>query len=510
MNDNQYQAAILDLDGVITQTARQHARAWQQMFDRYLQQQRKEHAPFDIDADYHKYVDGKPRYDGVRSFLESRGIELPQGSPDDPPGKETICGLGNRKNELFLDLVQKEGVETYADTVEQLHRWRERGIKTAVISSSRNCEAILESAGLRYLFDVKVDGVDSQRLNLNGKPAPDIFLQAARQLGVKPEQAIVIEDAISGVEAGKAGQFALVVGVVRNGGGEVLREHGADVVVRDIREIPALQRETPPSALDRFDSIANRLRSSHLALFTDYDGTLTPIVNRPEAATLSEEMRSLLQALSKQVTVAVISGRDRVDVQNMVGLDNLYYAGSHGFDITGPGNMHQQQEDARASLPDLDAAENQLRDRVKSIVGAHVERKRFAIAVHYREVAESDVDRVETIIDRVLKEHPQLRKRGGKKIFELQPDVPWDKGRAVCWLLEELELNQQNVLPMYLGDDTTDEDAFQALRDRGIGIRIGAPEEPTQADYSLQTPHEVKQFFQKLLKQLSERSGNRG
>jgi alpha,alpha-trehalase len=356
---------------------------------------------------------------------------------------------------------------------------------------------------LRHLFDVKVDGVDSRQLNLEGKPAPDIFLQAAEQLGVKPEQAIVLEDAISGVEAGKAGQFALVVGVVRDGGGEALQEHGADVVVRDVREIPGMQGETPPSALDRFDSIASRLRYSRLVLFTDYDGTLTPIVNRPEAATLSEEMRSLLQQLSQQVTVAVISGRDRVDVQNMVGLDNLYYAGSHGFDITGPGDMHQQQEDARASLPDLDEAENQLRDRVEAIAGAHVERKRFAIAVHYREVAESDVDRVETIVDRVIEEHQQLRKRSGKKIFELQPDVPWDKGRAVCWLIEKLELDRANVLPMYLGDDTTDEDAFPALRDRGIGIRIGAPEEPTQADYILQNPDEVKQFFQKLLEQLS-------
>ncbi|MBE9129408.1 MULTISPECIES: trehalose-phosphatase [unclassified Coleofasciculus] len=518
MNNNPYKAAILDLDGVITQTARLHARAWKQMFDDYLQQhsegEGENHTPFDIDADYNKYVDGKPRYDGVRSFLASRGIELPQGNPDDPPGKETICGLGNRKNEIFLNLLHKEGVETYADAVEQIRRWRKQGIKSAVVSSSRNCEAILETAGLKNLFDAKVDGVDSERLNLKGKPAPDIFLEAAQQLAVEPEQAIIVEDAISGVEAGRAGQFGRVVGMAREGDGEALRQHGADVVVQSLRDISMRGEEhsatTPPrSALEYFHSIETRLSDCDLALFIDYDGTLTPIVKRPEEAALSEEMRSLLRQLSLRVTVGIISGRDLRDVQTLVGLENLYYAGSHGFDIAGPDDMREQQEEAQASLPDLDDAESQLRDRLEPLAGAHVERKHFAVAVHYREATEQDIDRIESIVDEVLNEHQQLRKRGGKKIFELQPDVPWDKGYAVCWLLDQLGLNQPNVLPMYLGDDTTDEDAFQALSDRGVGIRIGEPHEPTQANYILQNPDEVKQFFQALLKKLNERNLDR-
>jgi len=512
MSENQYKAVILDLDGVITQTARLHAKAWKQMFDDYLhqrsQRQGEDYTPFDIDTDYHEYVDGKPRYDGVKSFLASRGIELPQGNPDDSSDQETICGLGNRKNQLFLDVMQQEGVETYPDTVEQIHHWRNQGVKTAVVSSSRNCKAILDKAGLTHLFDTKVDGVDSQRLNLNGKPAPDIFLQAARELAVKPENAIAVEDAISGVKAGKAGQFGLVVGVVRDGGDEALRHHGADVVVRDLRDISVTPEKTPqslPSALEQIGSIENRLRDRQLALFTDYDGTLTPIVQRPEAATLSQEMRSLLLQLSDQVIVAVISGRDLADVQNMVGIDKLYYAGSHGFDVAG-GDIQMQQQQAQASLPDLDEAEHQLREQLKPIAGAKVERKRFAIALHYREVASSDVERIQAIVDQVVHNHPQLRQSSGKKIFELQPDVAWDKGRAICWLLDKLDINTPDVLPLYLGDDTTDEDAFQALRDRGIGIRVGMPDEPTQANYYLQNPDEVKQFFQAVLKTLDERN----
>lgn len=504
MKNHQYKAVILDLDGVITQTARLHSLAWKQMFDDYLPEQED---PFNLERDYYTYVDGKPRYEGVRSFLESRGMALPQGSPEDLPGKETICGLGNRKNEIFLEMLAQETVEAYPDTVEQIVWWREQGVKTAVISSSRNCEAVLKAAGLTALFDVKVDGVDSQRLGLRGKPDPDIFWQAARQLGVKPEQTIVVEDAIAGIEAGRAGSFKLVVGVVRDGDSEALQAHGADRVVRDLRNLRSIDFaccQKPRSALENLDEIEQQLRNRDLTLFTDYDGTLTPIVQRPDAALLSEEMRSLLEELAEWVTVAVISGRDLADVQNMVKLENLYYAGSHGFEIAGAGGMHQQQEEAQACLTDLDAAEEGLRDRLKEISGVWVERKQFAIAIHYREVAKSDIHRIESIIDEVLEQQPRLRKRGGKKIFELQPDIPWDKGRAVFWLLDQLDLNPSEVLPMYLGDDETDEDAFQALDNRGIGIRIGAPDESTQADYFLRDPDEVKQFFQALLHKFHE------
>jgi alpha,alpha-trehalase len=506
MSPSPYQAVILDLDGVITKTAQVHARSWRQMFDGYLEQRstqgQKSYAPFDIDADYRTYVDGKPRYDGVRSFLESRGIELAYGDPDDPPNRETICGLGNRKNEIFLELLQKEGVDVYEDTVEQIHHWRSWGLKTAVVSSSRNCKPILETAGLLDLFDARVDGVDSARLNLEGKPAPDIFLEAAEELGVTPGQAVAIEDAISGVKAGRAGNFGLVVGVDRQGNQrKALLKHGADQVVTDLAELHLPEPSFTANALECIEDIWNRLQGHDLALFLDYDGTLTPIVDQPEDARLSEGMRSLLQSLSRQCKVAIVSGRDLADVQHMVGLDNLYYAGSHGFDIAGPSDLHMQQQDARKSLPDLDQAENQLRQKLANLQGVKVERKRFAIAIHYRN-ARVPVDTIEAVVDEVQKQLPALRKKSGKKIFELQPDVDWDKGRAIHWLMDRLNLAPPQVVPMYLGDDTTDEDAFRALKNQGITIRVGTEDTHTQAQYILPDPNALDDFLQALLKQL--------
>jgi alpha,alpha-trehalase len=240
MNAQPYDAAILDMDGVITRTAKLHARAWKQMFDAYLEgrgrREARTYEPFDADADYRRYVDGKTRFDGVRSFLDARSIRLPEGDPGDPPGKETVCGLGNRKDELFHELL-REGVEAYDDTIEQIGNWKKNGMKVAVISASRNCTEILKAAGVFDLFDATLDGNDLNRLHLKGKPAPDIFLRAATELGVSPERAIVVEDSLAGVQAGRAGGFGLVVGVARKGNLDELLRHGAGVAVYDLREL---------------------------------------------------------------------------------------------------------------------------------------------------------------------------------------------------------------------------------------------------------------------------------
>lgn len=236
----EFKAVILDLDGVITRTADLHARAWKRMFDDYLSKHTEGQPPFDIQDDYREYIDGKPRYDGVRSFLKSRDLVLPNGAPDDPPGKETVCGLGNRKNEIFHALLDREGVETFDDAVEQLAAWQHQKVKTAVVSSSRNCVPVLRAAGLEHLFDAKVDGVDADELGLEGKPAPDIFIEAAARLGVEPAEAVVVEDAIAGVRAGRAGNFGMIVGVVRGQNDTALHAHGADAVVRDLRRIEDL------------------------------------------------------------------------------------------------------------------------------------------------------------------------------------------------------------------------------------------------------------------------------
>ena len=236
-----FDAVIFDLDGVITKTALVHSRAWKKMFDGFLAHHAEKtstgFSEFDHEKDYLPYVDGKPRYKGVQSFLESRNINLPYGDPDDHPELETVCGLGNRKNEAFNDVLDKEGVEVYQSTVELIKKLKDKGLRVGVASSSKNCKAVLEAARISDLFDQVVDGEVAERLRLPGKPRPDTFLAAAERLGVVRERAVVVEDAISGVRAGRAGGFGLVIGVDRKGDPESLRQGGADIVVRDLSEL---------------------------------------------------------------------------------------------------------------------------------------------------------------------------------------------------------------------------------------------------------------------------------
>ncbi|MCE2487010.1 MAG: beta-phosphoglucomutase family hydrolase [Desulfurellaceae bacterium] len=239
-----FEAVLFDLDGVLTATAKVHAACWKRMFDEFLQHQARcdnsVFVPFDIRTDYPRYVDGKPRYEGVQSFLAARGLCLPYGNPDDPPQRRTVCGLGNRKNDLIQTVLAADGVETYPDALSVVRAMRAWGLKTAVVSSSRNCPAILEAAHMADLFELRLDGGMAADLKLKGKPAPDTFLAAARQLGVPPQRAVVIEDALVGVQAGRAGGFGLVVGVARRaqaGEAQALREHGADIVVTDLRDL---------------------------------------------------------------------------------------------------------------------------------------------------------------------------------------------------------------------------------------------------------------------------------
>jgi beta-phosphoglucomutase family hydrolase len=232
---------LFDLDGVLTQTAKVHAAAWKQMFDEYLRQRASQRGEqfveFDSVSDYNEYVDGKPRYEGVRSFLTSRGIELPQGTPADPPAAETVDGLGNRKNELVLALIHDQGVEPYEGSVRYVKAARDAGLRRVVVSSSANCRDVLRHAGIEDLFEEVIDGIVAEREHLTGKPAPDTFVAGARAVGVDPGRAAVFEDAIAGVEAGRAGSFGYVIGVDRVGHADALRAHGADVVVEDLAEL---------------------------------------------------------------------------------------------------------------------------------------------------------------------------------------------------------------------------------------------------------------------------------
>jgi beta-phosphoglucomutase family hydrolase len=236
-----YDAWLFDLDGVITRTARVHARAWKRTFDEYLQHVADRTAapfvPFEIDPEYYSYVDGKPRYEGVDSFLRSRGIALEWGDPGDAPNVETVCGIGNRKNSLFQQVLEEEGVEIFPASIALIGALHDQGKRVAVVTSSKNCDLVLRTANLSNLFEVRVDGNTAAARMLPGKPKPDTFLAATEELGVPPERAVVVEDAIAGVAAGKAGGFGLVLGVARQDDMEALREHGADLVVRDLAEI---------------------------------------------------------------------------------------------------------------------------------------------------------------------------------------------------------------------------------------------------------------------------------
>ena len=236
-----YDAFLFDLDGVLTATASVHAAAWKKTFDEYLKkrsgQTGEPFVPFDTSSDYKPYVDGKLRYDGVASFLKSRGIDLPWGDPSDSPGVETVCGIGNRKNDMVSEAIESEGVEVFDGSVALVKELRQAGIRTAVVSASRNCRAVLQKAGIEDLFEKRVDGVVAAEMNLAGKPAPDTFLKAAELLGVEPSRAVVVEDAVSGVQAGRAGGFGLVIGVDRHGDPDALRENGAHIVVTDLAEL---------------------------------------------------------------------------------------------------------------------------------------------------------------------------------------------------------------------------------------------------------------------------------
>lgn len=270
------------------------------------------------------------------------------------------------------------------------------------------------------------------------------------------------------------------------------RQTGLDL--KPVRDIP--------SAIAQFDLLRDRIDGRRPAIFLDYDGTLTPIVARPELATLDPKHRDIVRGLARRLPVAVISGRDREDVERLVGLDDLIFAGSHGFDIRVPGRGQLRHEVGGDFGPVLDRAEAQLRTLIEPIAGGLIERKRFSIAAHYRQVAEADLPAFRAAVDAVLADQPDLKRMRGKKVFEFEPKLDWDKGKAVRWLLKALDLDGPEVVPIFFGDDVTDEDAFSALQGDGIGIVVALPaddpDRETAAILRVDDPEEVIDVLQRL------------
>ena len=505
-----FEAVIFDLDGVVTLTASVHAAAWKRTFDRFLEDRAQASGdrfePFDLERDYLTYVDGKPRIEGVRSFLASRGIELPTGTPDDAPGWRTAWGIGNAKNEVFQHVLEEKGADVDEASVQFVQALHSKGVRTAVASSSKNCQAILRRAGLEDLFEVRVDGVVSEELGLTGKPNPDIFVTAAERLGFTPGKCVVVEDALAGVQAGRNGGFGLVIGIDRKDNRGRLHENGADLVLASFADTTVEQIDAwflhrgdrRPSALGDWDCLVERLSGRRVAVFLDYDGTLTPIVSRPELAILPDGMREVVRELADTCPTAIVSGRGRDDVASLVQLDNVYMAGSHGFDIVGPEGTQIQYEVDESIKPVIAAVAAELEKFTAGIEGTIVEDKRFSVALHYRLVNEARIPELERIVDRLASEYPLLRKAHGKKVFELRPAIDWDKGRALLWLLEALKLSDKDVVPFYIGDDVTDEDAFVAIRSCGMGVVVIEAPRRTAAHYSLQNADEVREFLDRL------------
>lgn len=264
---------------------------------------------------------------------------------------------------------------------------------------------------------------------------------------------------------------------------------------------PPVSRSELPSALDRLDEVIEELGERRPAVFLDYDGTLTPIVAHPDLAVLSDDMRDAVAALADETVVAVLSGRDVADVRDKISLDGIFYAGSHGFDVVGPdGRRLGGGELARFDeyLEPLAQAADEVAGLLSDVPGVDVERKRYAVAVHYRQVDPAAVDTVEEAVKTVGARHDRLRTTGGKMIHEFRPDVDWDKGRALLFLLDRMELGSGDWLPFYLGDDLTDEDAFEALRGRGVAVVVGRDGPPTHAGYLLEDPEEVREFLGRL------------
>lgn len=526
-------SVIFDLDGVITGTASVHTRAWKAVFDEFLRlRSEKTGEPFRefTPEDYLKTVDGKPRQDGIRGFLASRGIELPAGD-EDATALDSVNGIGNRKNALFRSVLKEKGVDVFQTSVELIKDLRKAGLRVGLATSSKNCDLILESARLKDLFESKVDGLTRAELNLNGKPEPDIFVKAAADVGTLPAESVVVEDATAGVAAGRNGGFGLVLGVARHDNAGDLLANGADIAVADLGDIsvdwlrdwfdkeprpllpcwedtsaspePLFSNERTggkvlPNPCFRQGARSFLLSAKKRVLFLDYDGTLTPIVSRPQDAVMKQEMRDAVRSLMKKQLVAIVSGRMRSDVEGLVQIPELLFAGSHGFDIKGPG-LEMLHPVARKTMPVIQTITENLKRDIGSIEGVVIEEKKFSVAAHYRMVAPEQHAAVREAVNRSMKGRDSVRMMEGKMVYEILPDIEWNKGMAIRWIMAALKLSWNSCSVVYIGDDVTDENAFRAVRTRGAGILVSEENGPSTADFQVRTPDDIQKIFKKIL-----------
>ena len=383
----------------------------------------------------------------------------------------------------------------FAATVDLARKWRGIGVATAAHSSSPLCEHALKAAGVDDLFGVCIDGIA-------GEHGTAVLEEAVRRLGVRSQRSVVVEDTDAGVTAGRNGGFAVVIGIDRTGHADDMLRGGADVVVADVAEISVRVGDKRiselPNALESYGQLIGITSARESVLFLDYDGTLSPIVSDPGAARLGDGAAEALELVSEVCPVAILSGRDLADVRSRVGIPGLWYAGSHGFELVGPDGTHHCNDAAAVFVPVLARAAAELSQALAQIPGVRVEHKRFAVAVHYREVAPEHVDEIVALAHQ-LSQRDGLRVTSGRMLVELRPDLDWDKGTTLAWIRDRIDPSG-SLVPIYIGDDLTDEDAFDAVRFDGIGIVVGHDEDGdrrTAAHFSLQGPPQVREFIQR-------------
>jgi trehalose 6-phosphate phosphatase len=500
------EAVILDLDSIITNMATLRIKSWEKTFRRYIKENNSKSTPFSK-RDYNMYFEGRPEFNSLLNFLGSRGILLPEGTDKDPVNANTIWSLYKLKRQIFTEILEKDNMELSANVGNALRDWRSAGLKCGVVSSGWDCRTVLEKTDFSDQFDILIDDFIMKERGLGDKLFMNYLLEVAKELESSPERCVVIVDSLKGVQAGTVGNFSLVAGVDHKNMRKVLIENGADIVVDDIKHIDLNNKELKmffiefaPSLFTNLEDFFSLFRNKRPALFLDYDGTLTPIVKNPSEAVLSEDMRSVLTNCSKMLPVAIISGRDLDDLKQLVRISNIIYGGSHGFRITGPGGLYMEHPDSDKILPGLNGIEDKLHKLFDNkIAGIKIERKRYAIAVHYRNVAEEDVPFIIREVENTIDQSSGFRKGEGKKVIEVRPDVDWHKGRAIGWLLERREFNAgEEVIPIYIGDDLTDEDVFENLPESGIGILAGFHGGKTSARYSLKNVYQVRLFIEML------------
>ena len=511
--DSRYHdAVIFDVEGVVADTAALHTAAWKATLNDFLARRAAGGAPPVVftDADYHKYLGHRSEAAGVTDFLVTQGISLPMGQPGDH-ADGTVWALVNRTAQLCADMLA-DGVRVFESTVEFVHQLQAAGIATAVFASRCDCARILDVAGLSDLFAVRVDGPATRETWVGAPTRTDtlqhILHDAADRLAVSPRRCVVIDDTAAGVTAGRDGGFGLVIGVDRDGDADELSRCGADVVVGDLVALTVRdshQRVSDlPDALESYTDIAPLAETRRPVVLLDFDGTVSDIVADPNAAALLPGAGDTLAALAAHCPVAVVSGRSLADIRQRIGVPGLWYAGSHGFELVSPDGAHHQNAAGLQAVDLLQSAVAALHERLDGIDGVLIEDKRFSVAVHYRNVDDDRVDEVIATV-RIIGQRDGLRVTGGRKVVELRPDVDWDKGRTVNWILAQID-GADLQLPIYLGDDLTDEDAFDAIRQKGVGIAVRSVESGdrrTAARFALEDPDAVCRFLTRLAEQLA-------